>query len=255
MVNYAKHLDDIKNIPIMFGAEQDESSIFSSVEAVTTIQEAHDYIKDRVSYALKNITKEQFEIIFTYYFGDADPRDATDLKSRCIQLCSDMNYNCPSLIFSQFISQVSDEIFFYKNIHSPEKLSRPYGTLHEDDVIFGLGSPFRQFDRFTASDRQFSSIMLEIFGNFTKGIPFIDWPNIKLNKNDLNSLQVIKQLSLKPINVVDRNQKTCIEWSKLFNYNVLSESKAANEFNENLAVSVKLSSFLLIYTILLIAIV
>nr|AFI99936.1 esterase 7 [Panonychus citri] len=218
MVNHIKNLNSVSNLPMLFGFEKDEPKPFPSLEPVVTLESAYNYTKEEVTYALKNITKDQIDSIFKFYFSGADPNNIYDLKSRSIRLTSDVNFNCPSLILSQLNSLVNDNIFLYENVYIGQNLSRPFGTQHSDDQKFGQGAPYREPDSFTSTDRQFSSLLMKIYGDFVKGIVLTDWIPVHLNRSDPSKDQTVRQLSLEPRNVLYKHQKACIEWAKLFDY-------------------------------------
>ncbi|XP_015793228.1 acetylcholinesterase-1-like [Tetranychus urticae] len=224
MINHARQIESIKDKPMLFGAEQDEATLFVAVSCVFSLSDAYAYITKRVSFAIKDIKPDQIDYFYKHYFNDADPSDSYDIRSRCVKLCSDMNYNCPSLILSEFFSQENPDIHFFLNTYVGEKLAqndgRLYGTLHGDDVKFGLGDPIRQYNLYTPNDRKFSQFFLNLFGNFTKGLNFDDWPSIAVDMNDYESLQIIKKLNLPPTNIVDHDQQICIKWAELFNYSI-----------------------------------
>ncbi|XP_015793239.1 acetylcholinesterase-1-like [Tetranychus urticae] len=220
MINHAKQIERIKDKPMLFGAEQDEASMFSSVDGIFTLNDAYEFTKKRISFAIKNIKPDKIDSIYKFYFNGTDPSSPYDIRSRCVKLCSDMNYHCPSLILAEFLSQKNADIHFYLNSYVGEKLAenagRLYGTKHGDDVKFGLGSPIRQYNLYTPNDRRFSQLFLDLFGTFAKGFHLIGWPSITINMNDYESLQIIKNLNLPPTNIVDHGQQICIKWAELF---------------------------------------
>lgn len=222
MINHGLKLESLTDKPMLFGAEQDEASMFtpSQVSGIFTLKDAYEYTKQRISFAIKDIKTDKIDSIYKYYFKDVDPSNVYDIRSRCVKLASDMNYHCPSLILSEFFSQKNSDIHFYLNSYAGENLAqnsgRLYGTKHGDDVVFGFGDPIRQPNLYTPNDKKFSQLALDLFGSFVKGSHLTDWPSIVINPNDYEPLQIIKRLNLLPTNIVDHDQKICIKWTELF---------------------------------------
>nr|URT94892.1 CC06 [Tetranychus cinnabarinus] len=227
MINHAKQIGSIKDKPMLFGSEQDEASMMSSVDGIFTLKDAYKFTKKRISFAIKNITNDRIDEIYKLYFADADPSSPYDIRSRCAKLGSDMNYRCPSLILAEFFSQKNPNIHFYLNSYvgekSAENSGRLYGTKHGDDISFASGNPILNHEAYTDNDRRFSKLFLDLFGNFTKGLKFDDWPSIAVDMNDYEYPQIIKKLTLPPTNMLYHDQQICMKWAELLNYSIPPE--------------------------------
>ncbi|XP_015794130.2 acetylcholinesterase-1-like [Tetranychus urticae] len=222
MINHARQIESVKGKPMLFGSEQDEASMSSSFDGIFTLNDAYKFTKERISFAIKNITNDQFDAIYALYFADADPSSPYDIRSRCVNLGSDMNFRCPSLILAELFSQKNPDIYFYLNSYVGKKLAenagRLYGTKHNDDIEFASGNPILNHEAYTDKDRKFSKLFLDLFGNFTKGLKFDDWPSIAVDMNDYEYPPIIKKLTLPPTNMLYHGQQFCMKWAELLNY-------------------------------------
>ncbi|XP_015791166.1 acetylcholinesterase-1-like [Tetranychus urticae] len=224
MINHIKRIESIKDKPMLFGVEQDETTRYVSLSNISTMNDAYEFIKKRITKAIKGIKTDKIDYFYKFYFDDVDPTNSDEIKAKCVNFFNDMCFHCPSLILAEFFSQKSSNIHFYLNGYVGEVLAqdpgRPYGTLHADDIMFALGEPIRTYKNYTENDRKFGQLFSNLFGDFIKGVNFDDWPSIAVMMKDYESPQIIKKLDLPPMNVVFRNQEICMDWADLFNYSI-----------------------------------
>uniref|UniRef100_T1KJC8 Carboxylic ester hydrolase n=2 Tax=Tetranychus urticae TaxID=32264 RepID=T1KJC8_TETUR len=214
-----------KGLKFLIGTEADES-FFTKAFNPTTKEEALSNMETLIS-AL-DVTQLNMTDLFMKYFDGVDDNNATLIRKRFDEIGSDLQFHCPSLLYSAaFASNSYNNVHIFRNDYVTSKYNRserPNGARHGDVQRIFFGDPFRSPENFPDDrDRELSRFMMKTLSDFVRGKELF-WGSIKINGNhsDNISLPRWRIQNNEQFDKVDYDEDTdlCLEWAKYFNLQI-----------------------------------
>ncbi|XP_064469209.1 cholinesterase 1-like [Ornithodoros turicata] len=131
----------------------------------------------------------------------SQPRDVVDTLAEAV---GDVAMRCPTLYFSDFVSQHNSSVYCYSYGYKPEKGTfwpSWMGTTHFDDFPFVWGYVFDKPELTSVNDKDYSSRLIRMWSSFIKNgtigdIDGVSWPpRTKTSKNCIhlsNQIQPVR---------------------------------------------------------------
>ncbi|XP_015787555.1 acetylcholinesterase-1-like [Tetranychus urticae] len=210
-----------KGIKFLIGTEADES-FFSKAFSPTTKKEALSNMELLIS-AL-DITQLNMTNLLMKYFDGLDDDNATLIHKRFDDFGSDLQFHCPSLLYSvAFASNSQNNVYIYRNDYVTSNFDpseRPNGARHSDVQRMFFGDPFRSPEIYKEDrDRDLSRFMMKTLSDFVRGKELF-WDSIKINGNQSDKIslprwRIQNNESFDKVDY-DDDKDICLEWAKYY---------------------------------------
>lgn len=210
---------------IMVGTETDEAYLGRNMKTRNVTEAIHKL--SAFLQRLKITTIADAKKLVERYFVGIGEHDVEKIRKRVISFLSNMQFQCPSLLYSiAFAQNKANTIYSYRNNYVSaygRAEGRPFGAKHTDDFSMFIGLPFRHRDRYDDKDREVSLFMMKVLADFVKGNePF--WPSIQVNGSRTDEIALprweIKNNSTLTNVDFDTDKDICLLWAKYLKLNV-----------------------------------